>query len=194
MKRAGACLVAVAAIALAPRGARAMDDSTHGPAYVQGGVGVSFWDFPGIRFLGSYSWTGFNPQVELGYHFSGRHDGFVLALRQGFAITAVQGAAAGVTLVRGGYDLAFKAGSFEVNVDPFGTFGVGYIFDGLLPGAGPSAGIQGTAGIDVKVFFTKGFFAYARPAELGFQCFHDYGQCAFTYAAGVGAGFAFGGS
>ncbi len=190
MKRALGVAALAAAVALSSPRAFA-DDSVQGPAYVEGGVGVSFWDFPHLAFgpfSTGYSWTGFNPAVELGYHFSGRHDGFVLGLRQGFSVTAIQGHAAGTTVVRGGYDLAFKAGSLEVNVDPFGTFGVGYVFDG------PSAGIQATGGIDVKLFFTKGFFAYARPAELGFQCFHDSGDCAFTYAAGVGAGFAFGGS
>ena len=193
MKRAGVCAAALAAaVVLAPRAASA-GDSEQGPLYIQGGVGVSFWDFPGLRFIGSYSWTGFDPQVEFGWHPSGRHDGFVLGVRQAFIVTAVQGAAAGVTSARFGWDLAFKASSIEINVDPFATFGVGYVFDGLVPFAGgPSAGIEATGGLDVKAFFTKGFFAYARPAELGFQCFHDYGNCAFSYAMSVGAGYAFG--
>lgn len=192
MKRAGVCAAALAAaIAFAPRAASA-GDSEQGPIYVQGGVGVSFWDFPHIAFgpfAAAYSWTGFDPQVEFGWHPSGRHDGFVLGLRQAFIITALNlgtGYAAGVTSLRGGWDLAFKAASMEINVDPFATFGVGYVFDG------PSAGIEATGGLDVKAFFTKGFFAYARPAELGFQCFHDSGNCAFSYAMSVGAGYAFG--
>lgn len=196
MKRAGVCAALVAsAIAFAPRGASA-DDSAQPPIYVQGGLGVSFWDFPNVRLIGSYSWTGFDPQVEFGYHFSGRHDGFVLAIRQAFSITAVQGAAGGMTFLRAGYDLPFKAGSMELNVDPFATFGVAYVFDGLIPlPAGPSAGIGATAGLDVKLFFgPKGLFAFARPGELGFQCFHDYGVCAFSYSAEAGAGFAFGGN
>jgi len=193
MKRAGVCAALLAsAMALAPRAASAMDDSTQGPLYVQGGLGISYWDFPRATFFGipfSYSWTGFDPQVEVGYHFSGRHDGFVLAVRQAFSVTAIQGFAAGITSLRGGWDLAFKAGSMEINVDPFATFGVGYIFDG------PHAGIEATGGLDVKLFFgPKGLFAFARPGELGFQCFHDSGNCAFSYAASLGAGFAFGGS
>ena len=190
MKRAIGVAALGAVVVLASPRAFA-DDSTQAPAYVAGGVGVSFWDFPHLQvgpFITVYSWTGVNPVVEVGYHFSGLHDWFVLYLRQEFSVTAIQGRAAGTTVVRGGYDLAFKAGSLEVNVDPFATVGVGYVFDG------PSAGIEATGGIDVKLFFTKGFFAYARPAELGFQCFHDVGDCAFVYAAGVGAGFAFGGS
>jgi hypothetical protein len=178
--------------ALAPSSARA-DDSTQGPLYVQGDVGLRYWDFPHLQFgflVTGYSWTGFRPDIEVGYHFSGRHDGFVLGVRQAFVVTAFNfgtGYAAGLTSLRAGCDFAFKASSLEINVDPFGTVGVGYVFDG------PHAGIDGSAGIDVKVFLTKGLFAFARPAELGFACLHDYGDCAFTYAAAVGAGYAFGG-
>jgi hypothetical protein len=190
MKRAAA--VAAAAITtLVTTGAFALDDSQQGPAYVQGSVGISYWDFPRLFSIGGfgqgYSWTGFNPTVEFGFHFSGRHDGFVLGIRQGFSVTALQGYAAGTTDARIGYDMAFKAGSLEINVDPFATVGVGYIFDG------PHAGINAAGGIDVKLFLKGGFFVFGRPAEIGVQCFHDFGQCAFVYAAGAGAGFAFGG-
>jgi hypothetical protein len=136
-----------------------------------------------------YSWTGFNPTIEAGFHFQGRHDGIMLGIRQGFSITATNilgGHAAGTTSARVGYDVAFKAGSLEVNVDPYAMIGVGYVFDG------PHAGILATGGLDVKVFLTKGFYVVARPAELGIQCFEDSGSCAFAYLAGAGAGFAFG--
>lgn len=189
MKRWGVLGAAVfAAIALAPSHASA-SDSEQGPIYVQGGVGVSYWDFPRLNFgffTTGYSWTGFRPEIEAGFHFSGRHDGLMLGVRQAFMITQIQGYAAGETVLRIGYDLAFKAGSLEINVDPFATVGVGYIFDG------PHAGVNATGGLDVKLFFMKGFYAYARPAELGFQCLHDSGNCAFVYAASAGAGFAFG--
>ena len=177
-----------AAIMLAPIAARA-DESVQGPAYLEGTVGVSYWDFPHLQFgpfVTGYSWTGFNPAIEFGFHFQGRHDGIMLGIRQGFSIDAIQGHAAGTTAARVGYDFAFKAGSLEINVDPFGTIGVGYLFDG------PHAGILATGGLDVKLFLVKGFFVVARPAELGIQCFHDLGDCAFAYLAGVGAGYAFG--
>jgi hypothetical protein len=187
--RAGLVASIALATALAPSPARA-DDSAQGPAYVQGTVGVSFWDFPHVQLFGpiagSYSWTGFNPTIELGYHFQGRHDGIMLGIRQGFSITALAGHAAGTTSARIGYDFAFKAGSLEVNVDPYALIGVGYVFDG------PSAGIAATGGLDVKLFLTKGFYLVVRPAELGIQCFEDRGDCAFAYLAGAGAGFAFG--
>lgn len=189
MRRVLAGGVVALAVATTPAVARA-DESTHGPIYVQGSVGVSFWDFPSITLFGplstSYSWTGFNPVIEVGFHFSGRHDGLMLGLRQGFSVTAMQGHAAGTTSVRGGYDFAFKAGALEVNVDPFATLGAGYVFDG------PHAGLTGTVGLDAKLFVTQGLYVFARPAELGFQCLHDGGICAFVYAAGAGAGYAFG--
>lgn len=189
MKRATAVASIIVGVALAPASVRA-DDSTRGPAYVQGTVGVSYWDFPRFFALGpivtGYSWTGFNPTIELGYHFLGRHDGIMLGIRQGFSVDALQGHAAGTTAARIGYDLAFKAGALEINVDPFVTIGAGYIFDGS------HAGIETTGGIDVKLFLVKGFYVVARPAELGIQCFHDAGICAFAYLAGAGAGFAFG--
>ncbi|HSQ64316.1 MAG TPA: hypothetical protein VLM85_13910 [Polyangiaceae bacterium] len=165
-------------------------ESSQGPAYVQGSVGVNYWDFPNIQIFGpfstSYSWTAFRPDIEFGYHPSGRHDGFVVGVRQAFYITGVQGHAAGATVLRLGWDIPFKAGSLEINVDPFASIGAGYIFDG------PHAGVAGTGGIEAKVFLTQGLYVMVRPAELGFQCLHDWGICAFSYAAGAGAGFAFG--
>lgn len=188
MTRATVVASIILGFAFVPSSARA-DESAQGPAYVDGTVGISFWDFPRIAFgpvATSYSWTGFNPTIEFGYHFQGRHDGIMLGIRQGFSVTALQGNAAGTTEARVGYDFAFKAGSLEINVDPFGMIGVGYIFNG------PHAGITATGGLDVKLFLTKGFYVMVRPAELGIQCFHDSGVCAFAYLAGAGAGFAFG--
>ncbi len=190
MKRAVA--VAAAAItALATTSAFALDDSSQGPVYLQGSAGINYWDFPGLFGpFGDYAWTGFNPTVEVGFHLTGRHDGFVLGIRQSFIITAsgpILGShAAGTTVARIGYDFAFKAEKLEINVDPFVTVGAGYVFDG------PHAGINASGGLDVKLFLGGGFFVFARPGELGFQCFHDSGRCAFSYAAGAGAGFAFG--
>ncbi len=185
-------LAVAAALSFLPAVAHA-EDSEQGPFYIQGSVGVSYWDFPHIDlFAGlatSYSWTGFWPALELGYHFSGRHDGFVLGVRQAFIATAsnvLGGHAGGTSMVRLGYDLAFKVGTFEINVDPYAMVGIGYIFDGL------HAGIAATGGLDVKLFFTKGVYAFARPAELGIQCFEDSGICAFNYAAALGAGIALG--
>jgi len=186
MRRA---LVALASVAtLAFTSSAHADDSSYGPFYVQGGVGISYWDFPNLVAGFGYSWTGFDPQIEAGYHFSGRHDGFVLGLRQAFILTGIQAHAAGLTALRGGWDIPIKISSFELNIDPFGTVGIGYLFDG------PSAGISLTGGVDAKLFFLadKGVYAFVRPIELGAQCFEDAGRCAFSYAMSVGAGFALG--
>ncbi len=188
----GAAAVAAASLLLLVTSSARAADSEQGPLYVQGSVGISFWDFPNVALFGplstSYSWTGFDPTIELGYHISGRHDGFVVGVRQSFIITALgfNGDAAGTTVARLGYDVPIKADKLEINIDPFATFGIGYVFDRA------HTGLTGTGGIDVKVFFAKGIYAFARPAELGIQCFHDQGICAFNYAAGAGAGFAFG--
>jgi hypothetical protein len=163
-------------------------ESAHGGTYIQViALGGGFMDFPNFLGLGvSYSWTGFRPDIEFGFHPSGRHDGFVLGLRQAFTITGVQGAASGTSQVRLGWDIPIALGSHELSLDPFAVVGVGYFFDG------PSAGVVASGGIDAKFFVAGGFYAFARPAELGVQCFHDYGVCAFALNFGAGVGFAIG--
>jgi len=178
-------------VALAASGnALALDTSTHGPFYVQGTVplGLNYWNFPNAN---GYGWAGWRPDVEFGAHFSGRHDGFVLGLRQAFLVTALQGRAAGTIQLRYGYDIPFILGDFELNLAPYGTFGLGYIFDGAFTPGGPSAGINMSWGIDGKFFFYEGLYAFVRPFEMGFQCFHDVGQCAVSLVFGAGVGFAF---
>jgi hypothetical protein len=161
----------------------ALEDSRNGPFYVQGTVplGLNLWVFG----QGGGNWSGWRPDVEFGYHFSGRHDGIVLGLRQAFLVTAVPGGAGGTTQLRGGYDIPIPIGDFELNIAPFMTFGVGWIFDG------PHAGINMSWGVDGKFFITHGFYAFARPLEMGFQCLHDSGNCAFAMVWGAGVGFAF---
>lgn len=188
MKPSGLCLGALLALGLvATPSLASADDSSYGPLYIQGGVGFSYWDFPNYAFGFGYSWTAFRPEVEVGYHFSGHHDGVVLGLRQAFMITGTQGHADGLTSIRGGYDIPLKVSNMELNVDPFVTLGIGYQFDG------PSAGISVTGGLDAKLFIgASGLFVYARPVELGIQCAEDRGICAFNFAGSLGAGIALG--
>ena len=82
-------------------------------------------------------------------------------------------------------DIPISIGDFELNIAPFGTFGIGYLFDG------PHAGIDMTWGVDGKFFIVDGFYAFARPFEMGFQCLHDSGDCAIALVFGAGVGFAF---
>lgn len=163
--------------------ASALDDSRKGPMYVQGTIpfGLNFWVYPD----GGQSWAGFRPDFEFGIHFSGRHDGFMLGFRHAFLLTAVPAGAGGTDSIRYGYDIPIALGDFELNLAPYGTVGVGYIFDG------PHAGLQMAWGIDGKFFITHGFYAFARPFEMGFQCVHDSGVCALAMVWGAGVGFAF---
>ncbi len=57
------------------------------------------------------------PDVELGFHFSGRHDGFVLGVRQAFDVGR-DVYSMGETLVRAGWDFAlpFRNGRFELTL------------------------------------------------------------------------------
>ena len=98
--------------------------------------------------------------------------------------------AGAVSALRYGYDIPIPVGDFELTLEPYGTLGIGYVFDGLGPG-GPSAGLGMSWGIDTKFFIASGFYAFARPFEMGFQCYHDSGNCALAMAFGAGAGFAF---
>jgi hypothetical protein len=184
MKLRHVVMVSVMLSALAiSSNASALNDSTRGPFYVQGTVplGLNYWNF----VSGGVGHAAWRPDVEFGAHFSGRHDGFVLGLRQAFLVTAVPGSAGATTQLRYGYDIPIGLGDFELNIAPFGTFGLGYIFDG------PHGGIDMSWGVDGKFFFKKGLYAFARPFEMGFQCAHDSGDCALAMVFGAGVGFAF---
>lgn len=167
--------------------AHAMDDSTRSPFYVQGTLGAfSIWtELPAV---GTQAY--WHPDIEFGYHFTGRHDGFVLGIRQAFDIGRDH-YAQGQTLIRGGYDLAFplRNGRFEITIAPFATFGLNYFFDG------PNAGIHASVGLEGKVFFFKGVYLLVRPIELAMGEFVNLGPFAknvyFNMNAGIGAGFAF---
>jgi len=185
--------VAFAGALLAPS-AHALDEaanaSTRGPFYVQGDLGsFGFWtELPAVGTLGYW-----HPDIEFGYHFSGRHDGVVLAIRQGFDVGRDH-YAFGQTVLRGGYDLAFpfRNGRFEVTVAPYGILGINYFFEG------PQAGVHFGAGLELKLFFFRGVYLMLRPIELaagqfvippgnGFNAKNVY----FNFNAGLGAGFAF---
>jgi hypothetical protein len=47
--------------------------------------------------------------------------------------------------------------------------------------------------VDVKLFVTGGFYAFARPVEAAFLCFTENGLCAVDFDFALGVGFAFGG-
>jgi hypothetical protein len=180
--KACAALAFVAATLLSPS-VIALPESTRGPFYVQGTTPLGFgsWSFRGYHG----SWR---PDVEFGIHFNGRHDGLVLAVRQAFHVSVDDAGDIGAaTVVRLGYDIAIPINKYEITIAPYGTIGLGYVFWRF----GPSAGLQTAGGVDGKFFIIKGFYAFARPFELGIQCFHDGAGCALAFVTGAGVGFAF---
>jgi len=186
MRNGFAAFVLFCLVMVASRDARAFDDSTRRPFYVQGIVGsYSFWaSFEGTDLV---FW---HPDVEFGYHFTGRHDGFVLGIRQGFNVGR-DPFDIGQTELRGGYDFAIplKNGRFEITIAPYATFGLDYLF------RGPQAGLRFAAGIEGKLFFIENVYVVVRAIELSAGEFVDLGPLEknvyFNFNGGVGAGFAF---
>jgi hypothetical protein len=190
-------LAGAAALLLATFGAgsaRAADEapegknvSTRRPFFVQGTLGsVGVWaSWPVVDTQGYW-----HPDFEFGYHFSGRHDGVEIGIRQGFYVGRDR-YDVGETLLRGGYDFAFpfRNGRFELTIAPFGTFGINYLFTNL------NAGVHFSVGIEGKLFFFHNLYLLVRPVELAIGEYVNLGPGAqnvfFNMNAGVGAGIAF---
>jgi hypothetical protein len=175
-----------AAILAASSTAYAFDDSTRKPFYIQSAVGsYSFWAH---LFTGDQVF--WRPDIEFGIHFTGRHDGFALGVRQTFDVGR-DIYSIGETALRAGWDFAwpFRNGRFELVLAPFGTVGVNYTFHN------PNAGVHVTAGFDAKLFFFQGLYLLVRPVELGFGEFLDLGPTQqnvyFNLNGGIGLGYAF---
>lgn len=169
-------------------------ESTHGPIYVQTtplGVGLLF--YPGTTITnpitGTTTSTGggtlsaYRADVELGFHFTGRHDGFVAAIRQAFY---VRDGSVGSTTARLGWDIpiALGDGGLELVIAPYAHAGVGYSFSGGDPL------FHFGFGADGKLFFARelGLYAVVKPFELGFLV--NNGTIPML-SFGVGAGWAF---
>jgi len=175
---------AVLAVLFVAQPAHSLPESTRGPFYVQGTTPLGFNDWGGR----GYAYAAWRPDAEFGIHFTGRHDGFVLGIRQAFLVGDFFG---GTTVLKLGYDIPIPIKKYELNIGPYGTIGVGYLFDNGRYGG--FAGLQtGFVGVDVKFFIIKGFYAFGRPFEFGMQCRHDAGSgCWFQFIFGAGVGFAF---
>jgi len=160
-------------------------ESTRGAGYVQGNVlgyslvGTSAGGFGGTS--GAYP-------IDLhgGYHFGGTHEGFALGATQRFLFS---GGFLAATTARAGYDIAIpiKNGEMELTVAPYGFLGLMY---GEGSGARPYFGV----GAEARFFPLnegggKGFFATAKPLELGFA--PGEGGLFWTYTFNAGAGYAF---
>lgn len=166
-----------------PESGGALQESTRGPFYVQGVFGSgAFW--AGLTGGGDEGY--WHPEVEIGYHLTGRHDGVVLGLRQGFEVGASL-YSIGETSVRGGYDIAvpLRNGRFELTLAPFATVGLDYLFRNV------NAGFRWSVGVDAKLFFFRGLYLVVRPFELGGGEFVSLGRMFFNFNAGAGVGIAF---
>lgn len=164
-------------------------ESAHGPFYVQAnpvGVGVLF--YPGQSAngisVGGGSLAAYKLDVEFGYHFSGRHDGFVASLRQAFFL---RDGSLGTTTARLGWDMALPLGDGELElvIAPYAHAGVGYAFSGGDPFFHFGFGANG------RMFFSKslGLFAAVTPIEVDF--FVGNGTTLPALGFDAGAGFAF---
>ena len=178
-----AASIAAAVVVLRPTPARALENSTRGPFYIQGIVaGFTFQD------RGGGPW--FHQDVEFGYHPTGRHDGFVIGVRQGFDLGDCS---AGETVARLGFDIAIPlggGGKYEMTIAPYGVEGLNYYFP-CGGGGTTEAGLRFGGGIELKFFVYKGLYVLARPAETTGAEYVDAGRVFFHFDSGVGLGFAF---
>jgi hypothetical protein len=181
--------LAIAASLAVPLSAHAeLVSSRHKPFYVEGAFPLGVGGYGGYacgRFGCGFGWQ-WRPDVEIGFHFTGRHDGFVLGIRTPFYVGDGYGGMG--VLARIGYDIPIplKGGKYELTIGPYGYAGFAFI----APNRGISAGLQTGGGAEVKFFVLKGFYVFGRPLDFGIQCFHDYGTCNFQWQAGAGAGYA----
>ena len=187
---ASACAFAFAATVASSAGAA---DSTHGALYIQGspigvaGITYQTSDYcrqgPTTVACGGTFWSNaYRLDFELGYHFSKRYDGFVLAGRQVFYFNTdyADGHVEGATQLRLGYDIPIPIKQFELNIDPYGVVGVGYGF------SNQNAAFTFAGGVEGKFFIVKGFYAFARPIELG-----AWLPGGMVWNIGAGVGYAF---
>jgi hypothetical protein len=194
-----ASLAAISGLLFASTPAHAAD-STRGPFYVQASpIGAATITYAQVCFHSSLinqdicgsggSGGAYRAAVEFGYHFSGRHDGFALGVRQTFLIN---GGSLGITQARLGWDIPIPIKDFELVIAPYGVIGVAYAFSNNGNG---SVGVAFGAGVEGRFFFmksdasAKGLYAFAQPIEVGGMVAGPFGG--FTYMAGLGIGYAF---
>jgi hypothetical protein len=177
-------LFVVVALILSVRGARAAD-STRAGMYVEGSpAGVGTVPFScvqtGIGCIGGGIAT-YRISAEFGYHFTGRHDGFVVGVRQVFLFGS---SVAGISEARVGYDIAIPIKQFELTIAPYGVVGVAYVF-----GNGGHAAFTLAAGAEGKFFFKDNLYAFVIPFEFGGWVGSGYSGVEYQDGAGIGYAF-----
>lgn len=180
-------LAAVAASLFVSSAASALEPSSRDkPFYIEGAVPIGF-DGGGFgncgRFGGCFGGH-WKPDLEIGFHFTGRHDGFVLGFRHLFYVGGASGMGA---LLRIGYDIPIplKGGKYEITIGPYGYVGASFFSAGSTEGAFQTGG-----GVEGKFFILKGFYVFARPLDFGVLYFPDFSQAYFQWMFGAGAGYA----
>lgn len=158
-------------------------ESSRGAAYVQGNV-LGF-----TALVNSGGGSGFPLEVSGGYHLGGTHEGFVIGGAQKFLFGSLGGAAF-ATVLRVGYDIAIPIKDFELTIAPYGFGGIAY-------GDGWGGDVHAHFGFGAEGRFFplsegagKGFFAVARPLEVGFVPIGGGAGTAIPYTFSVGAGYA----
>lgn len=130
-------VASLAALSLCARSAAAAD-SERGPFYVQGHVAGAT-----VAFVDPVVGISFPLELHGGYHFSGRHDGFVVGLTQRIGIGS---SVYGMTLARVGWDIPIPVGRAELTLAP-------YVFGGVFyPLGDGDVGAHFGAGGEVRIF------------------------------------------
>lgn len=169
-------------------------DSAHGPVHVQAsplGVGILFYPgttvsnpITGTTTVGGGSVAAYRVDAEVGFHFTGRHDGFALGVRQAFYF---RNGTIGTTTLRLGWDIPIPIGDggLELTIAPYAHAGVAYSFEGGDPL------FHFGFGADGRLFFARelGLYAFVRPVELSFLVNSATTLPAVSFGAGAGWAF-----
>jgi len=157
-------------------------ESTRGAGYVQGNV-LGF-----TAFFNTGGGAAFPMELSGGYHINGSHEGFVIGGAQKFIFGGNAGGFIGATVLRMGYDIAIPIKEFELTVAPYGYGGIAYGDLDLRAHFG--FGVEGRF-FPLTEGAGKGFFAVARPFEVGFIPIGSGLGTLVPYTFSVGAGYAF---
>lgn len=167
-------------VALGPSTAHAQN-SDRGPGFVQGNV-LGFVTSLNSGVRGS----AYPVEFSGGYHLgTNAHEGGVIGGAQKFMFG--YGGMIAATVFRGGYDIAIPIQEMELTIAPYGYAGFAYGDIGSVR-AHFGFGAEGRF-FPLKHGPGKGFFAVARPFEIGM--IPGSGATLVLYTFNAGAGFAF---
>lgn len=175
-------LVGAVALASSTVSSTAHAQSTRGAGYVQGNV-LGF-----TAFFNTGGGAAYPMELSGGYHINGTHEGFVIGGAQKFIFGGNFGGFIGATVLRMGYDIAIPIKEMELTVAPYGYGGIAYGDADLRAHFG--FGVEGRF-FPLTEGAGKGFFAVARPLEVGFIPIGGGAGTLIPYTFSLGAGYAF---